>query len=89
MQSDHVDDLARLVDDFTRHKMNKLSIVAWEEVGAERDGYADLVKFLDDRVRMLKSSMLLEVPPGSSILKMAGTKGSGTVDKPSKDSATN
>ncbi|XP_049300546.1 uncharacterized protein LOC125774317 [Anopheles funestus] len=112
MQSDHVDELARLVDDFTRHvkglrklgepidhwdvpltnllflKMDKLSIVAWEEAGAERDGYAGLVKFLEDRVRMLKSSMLLEEPPDSSNLKVAGTKGSGASDNPSSESAT-
>ncbi|XP_052901349.1 uncharacterized protein LOC128307507 [Anopheles moucheti] len=102
METHHVDDLARLVDDFTRHvkglrklgepidhwdtpltnllflKMDKLSIVAWEELGSERDGYGELVKFLEERVRMLKSSKLLEQPATDNVVKVAGTKVAGT-----------
>ncbi|XP_052901539.1 uncharacterized protein LOC128309194 [Anopheles moucheti] len=103
METHHVDDLARLVDDFTRHvkglrklgepidhwdtpltnllflKMDKLSIVAWEELGSERDGYGELVKFLEERVRMLKSSKLLEQPATDNVVKVAGTKVAGTM----------
>ncbi|XP_040173682.1 uncharacterized protein LOC120906234 [Anopheles arabiensis] len=79
---DNVDDLALLVDEFTRHvnglkkldepvdtwdtplanlllmKLDPSTILAWENHSAQhkKDKYKELVDFLQDRVRILKSS---------------------------------
>ncbi|XP_052901612.1 uncharacterized protein LOC128309295, partial [Anopheles moucheti] len=82
VQSENVDELAQLVDEFTRHvnglrklnepietwdtpltnmlflKLDSSTILAWEKFSAhhEKDKYKQLIDFLQDRVRILRST---------------------------------
>ncbi|XP_052891389.1 uncharacterized protein LOC128299453 [Anopheles moucheti] len=100
VQSENVDELAQLVDEFTRHvnglrklnepietwdtpltnmlflKLDSSTILAWEKFSAhhEKDKYKQLIDFLQDRVRILRSTRTYAQETELHSRKMTGSE---------------